>query len=83
MFVLYLLAEDSREFEILTRPTRLRPATMYSNESVWMVPGTVSADEENSSDLFSGSSWEGWTPCERRRRGPCGAYAPDTVSADD
>jgi hypothetical protein len=28
---------------------------MYSNESVWMVPGTVSADEENSSDLFSGS----------------------------
>jgi hypothetical protein len=45
MFVLYLLAEDSREFEILTRPKKIRLATMYSNESVWMVPGTVSADD--------------------------------------
>jgi hypothetical protein len=40
MFVLYLLAEDSREHEILTRSKRIRLATVYSNESVWMVPGT-------------------------------------------
>jgi len=39
MFVLYLLAEDSREHEILTRSKRIR-LTVYSNESVWMVPGT-------------------------------------------
>jgi hypothetical protein len=45
MFVLYLLAEDSREFEILKRPKKIRLATMYSNESVWMVPRTVSADD--------------------------------------
>ena len=45
MFVLYLLAKDSREFEILTRPKKIRLATMYSNESAWMVPGTVSADD--------------------------------------
>jgi hypothetical protein len=45
MCVLYLLGEDTREFAILKRPRRFRLATMYSNESVWMVPGTVSADE--------------------------------------
>jgi len=45
MFVLYLLAEDNREYEILSRPSRVRLATMYNNESVWMVPGTVGADD--------------------------------------
>jgi hypothetical protein len=45
MFVLYLLAEDNHEFEILRRQTKIRLATMYSNESVWMVPGTVGADD--------------------------------------
>jgi hypothetical protein len=45
MFVLYLLAEDNREFEILTRQTKIRLATMYNNESVWMVPGTVGVDD--------------------------------------
>jgi hypothetical protein len=45
MFVLYLLAEDSREFEILSRSGPVRLATMYNNESVWIVPGTVGADD--------------------------------------
>lgn len=45
MFVLYLLAEDTRDFEVLTRPKKIRLATMYSNESVWMAPDTVSADD--------------------------------------
>ena len=45
MFVLYLLAEDSREYEILSRSKPVRLATMYNNESLWIVPGTVSADE--------------------------------------
>ena len=46
MFVLYLLAEDSREYEILTRPKPIRLATMYNNESVWMVPGTVNEKDQ-------------------------------------
>jgi hypothetical protein len=45
MFMLYLLAEDTREFEILTRPKKVRLATMYNNEAAWIVPGTVSADD--------------------------------------
>jgi hypothetical protein len=45
MFVVYLLADDTREFEILTRSKRFRLAVMCNNESVWMVPGTVSADD--------------------------------------
>jgi hypothetical protein len=45
MFVLYLLAEDSRDCTILTRSKWNTLATMYSNESVWMVPGTLSADD--------------------------------------
>jgi hypothetical protein len=45
MFVLYLLAEDSREFGIPTRSKQIRLATIYNNESVWMVLGTVCADD--------------------------------------
>jgi hypothetical protein len=45
MFVLYLLAEDTREFTILTRPKRFRLATMYNNESVWIVPGTMNEND--------------------------------------
>ena len=45
MFVSYLLAEDTREYEILKRSKPIRLAVMYNNESVWMVPGTVSADD--------------------------------------
>jgi hypothetical protein len=45
MFALYLLADDTCDFEILTRPKRFRLGTMYNNESVWMVPGTVGADD--------------------------------------
>jgi hypothetical protein len=45
MFVLYLLAEGTRKYQILTRAKKIRIATMYNNESVWMVPGTVSADD--------------------------------------
>jgi hypothetical protein len=41
MFVLYLLAEETREYKILTRSKRSKLATMYNNESVWMVLGTV------------------------------------------
>jgi hypothetical protein len=43
--VLYPLSEDTLEFEILTPPKRMRLATMFNNEPVWMVPSTVSADE--------------------------------------
>jgi hypothetical protein len=45
MFVLYLLADDTREFTILTRPKRFRLATMYNNESVWIVPGTMNEND--------------------------------------
>jgi hypothetical protein len=54
MFMLYLLAENTREFEILTKDTRGRDPDapqadqarhMCNNESVWMVPGTVSAED--------------------------------------
>jgi hypothetical protein len=45
MFVLYLLAEDSRDFEIRARAKPIRLAIMYNNESVWMVPGTVGLDD--------------------------------------
>jgi hypothetical protein len=45
MFMLYLLAEDTREFTILTRPKRFRLATMYNNESVWIVPGTMNEND--------------------------------------
>jgi len=45
MFVLYLLAEDSREYEVLSRSKPVRLAAMYNNESRWIVPGTVSADD--------------------------------------
>jgi hypothetical protein len=45
MFVLYLLAGDTREFTILTRPERFRFATKYNNESVWIVPGTMNEND--------------------------------------
>ena len=45
MYVLYMLADDIREFEILTRCRPSMLSVLYSNESVWMVPGTLSADE--------------------------------------
>jgi hypothetical protein len=45
MFVLYLMDNETRDFAIFTRPRLPRLAVMYSNESAWMVPGTVSADE--------------------------------------
>jgi hypothetical protein len=45
MFVFYLFAEDTQEFEILKRSKPIRLAVMYSNESVWIVPGTISTDD--------------------------------------
>jgi hypothetical protein len=45
VFVLYLPAEDSRDYEIPTRLKWIRLATMYNNESAWAVPRTVSADD--------------------------------------
>ena len=45
MFVLYVLAEDTREYEILTRSKRIKLATMYNNESVWMVPDTLNEND--------------------------------------
>jgi hypothetical protein len=41
----YLLDEDTLEFAILMRGKRISLATMCKNESVWIVPGTVSADD--------------------------------------
>ena len=43
-FVHYLLADDTREFEIVPR-SRSITLIMFNNESVWMVPGTVSAND--------------------------------------
>jgi hypothetical protein len=45
MFVLYLLVGDTREFTILTHPERFSFATMYNNESVWIVPGTMNEND--------------------------------------
>jgi len=42
MYVLYLLAEGDGECEIVTRQP---PYSLRGTESVWMVPGTVSADD--------------------------------------
>jgi hypothetical protein len=38
MVVLHLLAEDSREYEIVPRPERFRLATMYSNDRCGWFP---------------------------------------------
>ena len=45
MFVLYLMDNETHDYEIVTRSKRPRLAVMYNNESRWMVPGTVSADD--------------------------------------
>jgi hypothetical protein len=63
MFVLYLMDNETHDYEIITRyklprlaETGLRESfarirvslltgVMYKNESVWMVPGTVGADD--------------------------------------
>jgi hypothetical protein len=45
MYVLYILADNVREFEILTRRRPSALSIMFNNESVWMVPGTESADD--------------------------------------
>jgi hypothetical protein len=50
MFVLYPLEEDSREYTILTRPKRIRLATVPNHQSVWMIPGTVSAGDYRACD---------------------------------
>jgi hypothetical protein len=44
MFLLYLLAEDTREFEILTRPERTGLTCMYSKESAWLMSGALSPE---------------------------------------
>jgi hypothetical protein len=36
---------DTREFTIFTRPKRFRLATMYNNESMWIVPGTMNEND--------------------------------------
>lgn len=46
MFVLYLCVDVTPYYyEIMTRNRPLMLPIMYSNESAWMVPGTVSADD--------------------------------------
>jgi hypothetical protein len=45
MFVLYVMDNETRDCEVVTRPKRPRLAVMYSNESLWIVPGTVSLDD--------------------------------------
>ena len=45
MYVFYMLADIVREFEILTRRQPSALSIMFNNESVWIVPGTVSADD--------------------------------------
>jgi hypothetical protein len=50
MFVLYLLEPlepqmETRDYEIFTGSKRPRVAVWYKNESMWMVPGTVRADD--------------------------------------
>lgn len=45
MFVLYVMDNETRDYEVVTRSKRPRLAVMYSNESLWIVPGTVSLDD--------------------------------------
>ena len=45
MFVPYVLANDTREFEKRTRPRKIELATTCNKEPVWMVRGIVNLDE--------------------------------------
>jgi hypothetical protein len=45
MFVLYMRSVDTYDYEIFMRLRVSLPSTMFNNESMWMVPGTVSADD--------------------------------------
>ena len=45
MFVLYLIDNETRDYVVIRRPIRPRLSVMYVNESRWLVPGTVAADD--------------------------------------
>jgi hypothetical protein len=45
MYVLYLLADAVYEHEIISGRRAPMLSVMRHNESVWIVPGTVSADD--------------------------------------
>jgi hypothetical protein len=38
MFMLYMLDNETRDYEIFMRSKRRRVAVMYKNESVWWFP---------------------------------------------
>jgi len=44
MYVFYMLADDIREFDFLTRRRPSALSVMYRNKSVRMVPGTVNSE---------------------------------------
>jgi hypothetical protein len=44
MFVLYLMNNETRDYETITRSKRSRLAVMYANESLWIVARTASLD---------------------------------------
>ena len=45
MFVLYFMDNESRDYVVIRRLERPRLSVMYTNESRWLVPGTVVADD--------------------------------------
>jgi hypothetical protein len=45
MYVVYLLADAGYEYEIISGRRAPMLSVMFHNESVWIVPGTVNADD--------------------------------------
>ena len=45
MYVAYLREDATYEYEIIDRRTRLHLSQLFPDESVWIVPGTMSADD--------------------------------------
>jgi len=45
MYVAYLREDATYDYEIIDSRTRLHLSQLFLDESVWIVPGTMSADE--------------------------------------
>jgi hypothetical protein len=45
MYVAYLREDETYDYEIMDRRSRLHLSLWFPDESVWIVPGTVSADD--------------------------------------
>jgi hypothetical protein len=45
MYIAYLREEETYGYEVMDRRSRLHLSLLFPDESVWIVPGTVSADD--------------------------------------